>query len=87
MNIKFTTFTRLESKPISVLELSERASNCLSRAKIHTIGELIDRINTLRDINGCGSKVEREVKSALFWYELFAAKDTQRFLDKVKIGE
>lgn len=70
MKIKFETLDRLNSNPISVLQVSERASNCLNRANITTIGELIDNIDTFSSVRGCGVKVAREVKSALFWYEI-----------------
>lgn len=80
MTIRFTTFERLNSNNIDVLELSERASNSLKRAGILTIGGLCEKINEVEKVRSCGVKTVREIKNALFNYELQNAKDPVRFI-------
>ena len=88
MKITFTINELYNINSIEDLELSERASNCLHRAKIHTIGDLVQRIEdeTLADVKGLGKKVEKEVKNALFNYELCNSNDVIKFLMDVKVA-
>ncbi|MEI8194566.1 MAG: DNA-directed RNA polymerase subunit alpha C-terminal domain-containing protein, partial [Phycisphaerae bacterium] len=54
------------NQPISVLDLSVRASNCLESAKIHTIGELLKLSeNDLLKVRSFGKTSLREVKRKL----------------------
>jgi DNA-directed RNA polymerase subunit alpha len=54
------------NQPISMLELSVRASNCLESAKIHTIGELVKLTeNDLLKVRSFGKTSLREVKRKL----------------------
>lgn len=86
MKVKFTIREELLTNEIDALELSERASNCMKRASIQTIGDLTDRIETLSEIKGCGVKVQREVKNSLFNYALGNAKDVKTWLKKVEVS-
>ena len=88
MKITFTVNDSYYANPIDDLELTERASNCLHRASIHTVGDLIQHIEdeTLSDIRGLGKKVEREIKNALFNYALCNSKDVVKFLLDVKVA-
>lgn len=52
--------------PIEALDLSERPRNCLRRAQIHTVGELIQRTEEdLLDITNFGQKSLEEVAAKL----------------------
>ena len=88
MKITFTTNDRYYANSVEDLELSERASNCLHRGNIHTIGDLVQHIEeeTLSDIKGLGKKVEREIKNALFNFALCNSKDVVKFLLDVKVA-
>jgi len=50
---------------IERLDLSLRAYNCLKRAKINTIGELVENYYHLRDFRNLGVKTEEEIQSKL----------------------
>ena len=88
MKITFTINELYNINSVEDLELSERASNCLHRANIHTVGDLVQRIEdeTLADVKGLGKKVEKEVKNALFNYELCNSNDVIKFLMDVKVA-
>jgi len=88
MNIRFTINELYNINSIEDMDLSERASNCLHRANIHTVGELIQLIERedLKNIRGLGKKVERDIKNALFNYELCHADDVVKFLLDVKVA-
>ena len=61
----------VDRRPIEELQLSERAQNCLKRAQINTIGELIG--NTPKElllITNFGEKSLREVQEVLAAHEL-----------------
>lgn len=88
MKITFTINELYNINSVEDMEISERASNCLHRAEIHTIGELIQRIEneSLSNIRGLGKKVEKEIKNALFNYELCHADDVVKFIKDIKVA-
>lgn len=53
------------STPIEMLCLSTRPYSCLNRAGINTIGELVERRETLSRIRNCGDTSIREITNAL----------------------
>ena len=88
MKITFTTNEIYFGNSIEDLELSERASNCLHRANVHTIGDLVQLIeeDSLNEIRGLGKKVDREIKNALFNYALCNSRDVVKFLLDIKVA-
>lgn len=60
-----------------VLNLSQRANNCLKRLKITTLEELADKINVLGSVKGTGVKTIVEIKSSLFDYALSTMTDDE----------
>lgn len=88
MNITFNINELYNINSIEDLDISERASNCLHRANVHIVGDLVQMIenNTLNNIKGLGKKVEKEVKNALFNYELCHADDVVKFLLDCKVA-
>jgi len=61
-----TTGSQPDNRSIDELRLSERAQNCLRRAQINTIGELISRTpGDLRKITNFGDKSLKEVQDVL----------------------
>ena len=60
-----------DRRPIEELHLSERAQNCLKRAHINTVGDLISHTpKELLQITNFGEKSLREVQEVLAAYEL-----------------
>ena len=68
---------------IEELNLSVRASNGLKHSNIKTLGQIIDNWNTLGAIGNFGAKSVKEVKSALFNYNIERLDEEQllRFLE------
>ena len=50
---------------IEHLDLSLRAYNCLKRAKINTIGELVENYYHLQEFRSLGEKSEEEIQRKL----------------------
>jgi DNA-directed RNA polymerase subunit alpha len=67
--------TRNLEKPIEDLDLSVRSYNCLKRAGIHTLGELIDKTEEdMMKVRNLGKKSLKEVKQKLEELGLALAK-------------
>ena len=84
--IGFTFFYTEEilNKSIDCLgELSIRSQNCLKRAQYDTIGDIIEHWDDLPKIRNFGSKSVKEVRSAIFNYnvERLNEKDLKRFVE------
>ena len=75
MNKLMIKFNGKEST--EVLNLSQRANNCLMRLKITTLEELADKIDTLGSAKGTGIKTIVEIKSSLFDYALSTMTDDE----------
>ena len=88
MNITFAVNDKYFGNSIEDLELSDRASNCVHRGGIHTIGDLVQALEEgrLSDVRGLGKKVEKEVKNALFNYALCESKDVVKFINNIKVA-
>ena len=86
MNITFTVYEKYNENSITELELPVAIENLLRRNNIFIVGDLVDRIenNTLSDIKNMGVAKERQIKNALFNYELCVAPDPIEFLFKCK---
>ena len=73
--------TEFMEAEITELNLSTRSFNCLKRAGIHTIGELIQLIendeNGLRNIRNLGSRSEAEIRKAVGEYREMAAAQAE----------
>lgn len=78
----------MEETDIAELELTVRSSNCLRRAGFHTIGELVDGIETsgdLKRIRNCGAKSVREIMNKLLRYQygLLSSERKERYLQRL----
>lgn len=63
---------KLKETDLEALDLSVRSSNCLHRAGFHTIGELLESIESMDDlkrIRNCGAKSVNEIMEKLFCYQ------------------
>lgn len=72
LTIKFNGKEKTE-----VLNLSQRANNCLKSLKITTLEELADKIDMLGSAKGTGVKTIVEIKSSLFNYALSTMTDDE----------
>ena len=66
---------------IESLDLSVRASNCLKRAGILTVGDLcrrVDRSSDLKTIRNCGYTSIIEIMDKLFYYNYMCLKPEKR---------
>lgn len=65
MNVKLSFTEEKCNMDINELELSVRSNNCLRRAGINTVGNLIDRFDSLDKIRGFGKGCRIEIKESL----------------------
>ena len=81
---------QMREQEIEVLDLSVRSFNCLKRAGIGTVGDIIEYIDSgrdLRHIRNCGMTSVAEIKEKLFiWYLMSIPKEKrgQFILDTVE---
>ncbi|GBR74739.1 hypothetical protein NO1_1866 [Candidatus Termititenax aidoneus] len=67
---------------VDVLELSSRSSNCLRKANIRTVGELVNTPpERLQDIKSFGKKSAEEINAALARYDLKLKGDADDFAE------
>ena len=84
------TNIQMREQEIEVLDLSVRSSNCLKRAGIGTIGDIIEYIESGRDlkhIRNCGMTSVAEIKEKMFiWYLMTIPKEKrlQYILDTIE---
>ncbi len=73
----------LMNTDLEALELSARSSNCLRRVGYHTIGELVEGIESredLRKIRNCGAKSVDEIMEKLFCYQYGALSEKRKVM-------
>lgn len=89
--MKFTFFYSDATLDTSIydLDLSPRARHGLQRSHYNTIGEVIEHWNDLDKIRAFGSKCIKEVKSAIFNYnvENMSPEQLERFVDTFSYSE
>lgn len=56
----------LETYTVAKLPLGERAKNALCRAKIFTLGDLMEHWDDLQDIKNLGAKTAKEIHATVF---------------------
>lgn len=73
---------------IMELELSVRSYNCLKRANIHTLGELVSQIqkeDDLKVLRNLGARSAKEIMFSIFVYQFsqMDIKDKYAYMDNV----
>lgn len=73
---------------IEALELSVRSNNCLHRAGFHTVGEVVDQIESdedLKRIRNCGKTSVTEIMLSLmcFQYELLDTARRKKYVARI----
>ena len=81
--LKFPVYMseKMPNTDIDNLELSVRASNCLKRSGIHTIGELCETVHSssdLKAIRNCGSTSIAEIMDKLFYLNYMSISPERR---------
>lgn len=82
-NFKFIVYQNEKYKDVDIeaLDLSVRASNCLKRAGIKNVYDLMagirDRTDLLR-LRNCGENSSREIMESLFLFQYASLKPEQR---------
>ena len=89
-------FSKVEmANDIDVLDLSPRSYNCLKRAGVHTVGDLINNFDTkpgatsrkqLRGLKNLGQKSADEILMNLFYYHFLTLpeKDRASYMKQLK---
>jgi len=93
-NFKFPLYMNeaMGSTSIDSLELSVRSYNCLKRAGINTIGELVSRVHSSSDLMGirnCGKTSIAEIMESLFYYQYVKLKPERQnrfILDVIRLN-
>ena len=77
----------LKERTISELDLSQRALNVLRRAKIDTIGLLMENIEKLHMLRNCGETITKEIKNVFlqYWYNSIDEEDVSKFWEDFMI--
>ena len=75
----------IRSVSVENLNLDTRSSNALKRNHIKTIGELLDRVEELKDIRGLGAKSKGNIMYNLcaFQYNQLNAEKKIKYLLKI----
>lgn len=66
VNYKITD--EITSTPIKMLHLDNRSSNALQRAKVYTLGDILERWDALEEVGNMGEKSVKTTKAAVFAY-------------------
>lgn len=64
--VKYRITPEIESTPIKMLNLDNRSSNALQRAKAYTLGDILDRWDALEEVGQMGEKSIKTTKAAVF---------------------
>lgn len=66
---------------LELLNLGERAYNCLRRNRIHTIEEVTAKFDDIFRLKGAGKKVVKEVKNAYlqYYYAMLSPEEREQF--------
>jgi DNA-directed RNA polymerase subunit alpha len=85
MDPELERLEKLLLTPVDELELSVRCSNCLSAAKIETIGELVEKTeNEMLKFRNFGKKSLEEINKLLEKYDLHLGMDVKSKMKKIK---
>ena len=81
LNFRMYLTSAMREASLDTLELKERSNNCLRRAGIHTVGELVERIASglaLTSIRNLGKTSERDIMQCLFLYQYNSLSESQK---------
>ena len=68
IEVRYDITPKIESTPIKMLNLDNRSSNALQRAKAFTLGDILERWDALEEVGAMGEKSVKTTKAAVFAY-------------------
>lgn len=68
ITVNYKIADEITSTPIKMLNLDNRSSNALQRAKAFTLGDILDRWDALEEVGQMGEKSIKTTKAAVFAY-------------------
>lgn len=68
ITVKYKIADEITSTPIKMLHLDNRSSNALQRAKVYTLGDILERWDALEEVGNMGEKSVKTTKAAVFAY-------------------
>ena len=82
MQITFTVYEDYNDNSVAELELPIGTENLLRKNGAHLIGDVVKLIeeDTLKDIKYMGVTKQKDIKNALFNYELYVSPDPVEFI-------
>ena len=87
-NVRFPIIEKSSfmEKSIDELDLNVRAYNALRRNGIKTVSEILDNIDTLPKIRGCGRKTVNDIlyKVCCNYYSTLDKKGRESYLQKIE---
>ncbi|MCK4313056.1 MAG: DNA-directed RNA polymerase subunit alpha, partial [Candidatus Cloacimonetes bacterium] len=85
MNPELERLEKILFTNVNELELSVRCSNCLSAAKIETIGELVEKSeNEMLKYRNFGKKSLEEINVLLAKYDLSLGTDVKGLIEEIQ---
>ena len=86
MQITFTVYEDYNDNSVAELELPIGTENLLRKNGAHLIGDVVKLIeeDTLKDIKYMGATKQKDIKNALFNYELYVSPDPVKFIMNCK---
>ena len=85
--VKFPIMNRKEflETPIEILELDARSNNALKKTNINTIKDLLNNLNELPRIRGCGTKSISRIMHRICTYYYGSLREQERmsYLKKI----
>lgn len=78
----------MEETDIENLDLSVRSGNCLRRAGYHTIGDLVNAIESdedLKNIRNCGKTSVAEIMKSLlcYQYDVLSSERRKKYIERI----
>lgn len=85
--VKFPVMTKREflETPIETLELDARSNNALKRTKINTIKDLLNNLNEIPHIRGCGTKSVSRImyRICTYYYGNLSEQERMSYLKEI----
>ena len=88
-NVKFPVIEKKEflATHIDMLDLDSRSINVLNRNKIHTVQGILNNLQILPDMRGCGAKTTNRIiyKICAYYYATLSNTEKQKYLNKIEM--
>ena len=68
IEVRYDITPEIESTPIKMLNLDNRSTHALLKATAYTLGDILERWETLEEVGAMGEKSVKTTKAAVFAY-------------------